>query len=158
VCGPCLLTPTSHGKVALRNMMPIAKPRIAHGYLTTEEDRQKVYAMVRTTMETMKESPVADLITGEHLVPASTSDSDILHFAQRRGHTLYHPTSTCAMGVVVDSELRVLGAEGLRVVDASVMPSVPRGNTNAPTIMVAERAADLIRGKVAAGMSTAAIR
>jgi choline dehydrogenase len=150
-CGPCLLTPTSRGKVALRSMMPIAKPRITHSYLTTEEDRQRVYAMVRTTMETMKESPVAGLITGEHRVPASTSDSDILLFAQRRGHTLYHPTSTCAMGAVVDTELRVFGAEGLRVVDASVMPSVPRANTNAPTIMVAERAADMIRGTVGAG-------
>ena len=82
VCGPCLLTPTSRGKVALRNTMPIAKPRITHGYLTTDEDRQKVYKMVRTVTETMKESPIAGLVTGEHLVPASPSDADILEFAR----------------------------------------------------------------------------
>jgi choline dehydrogenase len=66
-------------------------------------------------------------------------------FVERRAHTLYHPVGTCAMGSVVDDELRVIGLEGLRVVDASVMPTIPRGNTNAPTIMVAEKASDIIR-------------
>ncbi len=78
--------------------------------------------------------------------PASGSDADILDFAQRRTHTVYHPVGTCAMGSVVDSELRVQGVSGLRVVDASVMPTIPRGNTNAAVIMVAEKSADLIRG------------
>jgi choline dehydrogenase len=67
-------------------------------------------------------------------------------FIRRHAQTLYHPVGTCAIGSVVDPELRVSGVEGLRVVDASVMPTVPRGNTNAPTIAIAERAADLIRG------------
>ena len=66
---------------------------------------------------------------------------------QRRAHTVYHPVGTCAMGAVVDAELRVLGLEGLRVVDASVMPTITRGNTNAATIMIGEKGADLIRGR-----------
>ena len=70
-----------------------------------------------------------------------------MDFVERRAHTLYHPVGTCAMGSVVDDELRVIGLEGLRVVDASVMPTIPRGNTNAPTIMVAEKASDIIRGR-----------
>ena len=79
-------------------------------------------------------------------MPESDSDTDILDFVRRNGRTIFHPVGTCAMGTVVDSELRVHGVDRLRVVDASVMPTVPRGNTNAPTIMVAEKAADLIRG------------
>jgi choline dehydrogenase-like flavoprotein len=69
-----------------------------------------------------------------------------MDFVQRRAHTVYHPVGTCAMGAVVDAQLRVLGLEGLRVVDASVMPTITRGNTNAPTIMIGEKAADIIRG------------
>jgi choline dehydrogenase len=70
-----------------------------------------------------------------------------MDYVQRRAHTVYHPVGTCAMGAVVDAELRVLGLAGVRVVDASVMPAITRGNTNAPTIMIAEKAADLIRGR-----------
>jgi choline dehydrogenase len=79
-------------------------------------------------------------------VPQSDSDADILDFVQRHARTIFHPVGTCAMGAVVDAELRVQGVERLRVVDASVMPTIPRGNTNAPTIMLAEKAADLVRG------------
>lgn len=78
-------------------------------------------------------------------MPASDSDADIWEFIKREYQTMYHPTSTCAIGSVVDPQLRVPGREGLRVVDASVMPTVVRGNTNAPTIMIAEKAANLIR-------------
>ena len=81
-------------------------------------------------------------------MPAGDDDASIIAHIERNSTTLYHPVATCAMGSVVDAELRVLGMEGLRVVDASVMPTLVRGNTNAPTIMIAERAADLIRGKV----------
>ena len=88
-------------------------------------------------------------------LPASGAQADVRAFIRRHAQTLYHPVGTCAMGpgddAVVDLELRVRGVEALRVVDASVMPTVPRGNTNAPTIAVAERAADLIRGVAPAG-------
>lgn len=77
-------------------------------------------------------------------VPASGSDDDLQAFVERASQSVYHPTSTCAIGSVVDTDLRVYGFEGLRVVDASVMPRITRGNTNAPTIMIAERASDLI--------------
>jgi choline dehydrogenase-like flavoprotein len=84
-------------------------------------------------------------------VPASDSDEDILTWLQRVAHPVYHPTSSCAMGSVVDSELRVHGVEALRVVDASVMPTITRSNTHAPTMMIAEKASDLILGKVPLG-------
>ncbi len=80
-------------------------------------------------------------------MPASDSEEDILAWGRRACHPVYHPTSTCAIGEVVDAELRVHGIEGLRVVDASVMPTITRSNTHAPTMMIAEKAADLILGK-----------
>ena len=86
-----------------------------------------------------------NIVIGDVDVPASQRDADLLAFARQKAHTQYHPTSTCAIGSVVDAELKVLGLDGLRVVDASVMPTVVRGNTNAPTIMIAEKAADLIK-------------
>jgi choline dehydrogenase-like flavoprotein len=90
-------------------------------------------------------------------VPASDRDGDLLEFVQRHCHTLYHPVGTCAIGSVVDSQLRVLGVQGLRVVDASVMPVIVRGNINAPTIMLAEKAADLIRGHAPLRVETTAV-
>jgi choline dehydrogenase len=83
---------------------------------------------------------------GDYGAPADHSADSVINHIERNTSTLYHPVGTCAMGRVVDSELRVLGLDSLRVVDASVMPTLVRGNTNAPTIMIAERASDLIRG------------
>ncbi len=103
-------------------------------------------AGVRASLRIAAQPALAAVQRAPHLTPASDSDAEIWTFVQRRYHTLYHPTSTCSIGRVVDNELRVLGMESLRVVDASVMPSVVRGNTNAPTIAIAERAADLLRG------------
>src|SRR5262249_61061078 len=96
-------------------------------------------------METAGQPAMRKIVTGHFDVPASNNDADLLAHARRTGQTLYHPTSTCAIGSVVDSHLKVFGLHGLRVVDASVMPTVVRGNTNAPTIMIAEKAADLIK-------------
>jgi choline dehydrogenase-like flavoprotein len=78
-------------------------------------------------------------------VPDDAGDAAIMRFVERAGQTVYHPTSTCAIGAVVDPQLRVYGIEGLRVVDASVMPTITRANTNAATIMIAEKGADLIK-------------
>lgn len=146
--GPCVVAPTSRGSVSLRSARPDAAPRIVHNYLTTSEDRDAIVAGIRIALDIAAQSAVADLVTEPFDVPASDSDAELLAWARRSGQTLFHPTSTCAIGSVVDSELRVFGVQGLRVVDASVFPSVPRGNTNAPTIMAAEKAADLIKGAV----------
>jgi choline dehydrogenase len=144
--GPAVVKPTSRGQVTLRSPLPHARPRILHNYLTTDEDRASMIAGVRLNMEISAAPALRDWRRADFLVAQSDSEADIMDFVQRRAHTLYHPVGTCAMGSVVDDELRVIGLEGLRVVDASVMPTIPRGNTNAPTIMVAEKAADIIRG------------
>jgi choline dehydrogenase len=86
--------------------------------------------------------------------PATEDEADLRAHLRQQSFTLYHPVGTCAIGSVVDAELRVEGVDGVRVVDASVMPMVPRGNTNAPVIAVAERAADLIRGRGAGGAAS----
>jgi choline dehydrogenase-like flavoprotein len=144
--GPTLVKPTSRGSVQLRSPLPHAKPRILHNYLQTEEDRRSMIEGVRIALE-FNRQPALQRVTREpFVVPASTSDAEVLDFIERTTHTIYHPTGTCSIGHVVDPELRVYGFEGLRVVDASVMPTVPRGNTNAPAIMVGEKGADLIRG------------
>ena len=144
--GPAVVKPTSRGMVTLRSPLPHARPRIIHNYLTTDEDRASMLAGVRLNFEISAAPALEEWRRADFLVPKSDSDEDIMDFVERRAHTLYHPVGTCAMGAVVDDELRVIGLEGLRVVDASVMPTIPRGNTNAPTIMVAEKAADIIRG------------
>jgi choline dehydrogenase-like flavoprotein len=143
--GPCVLKPSSRGKVSLRGPNPAAKPRIVHNYYATEEDRRSMIEGVRIGLALAGRPALRAHITGPHLVPKSDAEADIWDFAQRHTQTLYHPTSTCAIGPVVDASLKVHGVEALRVVDASVMPSVVRGNTNAPVIMIAEKAADLIR-------------
>jgi choline dehydrogenase-like flavoprotein len=142
--GPCVLKPTSRGQVTLRSARPDTKPRVVHNYLATDDDRKSMLAGMRIAMDIAGQPAMQSVISGPFVAPASGSDEDLMDFARRSSQTLFHPTSTCAIGSVVDSRLRVLGVEGLRVVDASVMPSVPRGNTNAPTIMIAERAAGLI--------------
>jgi choline dehydrogenase-like flavoprotein len=143
---PTLLKPTSRGQVTLRNRLPHAKPRILHNYYATEEDRRSVIDGTRVAVEIASRPALRKLRTADWAVPESDSETDILAFVRRNTRTIFHPVGTCPMGTVVDAELRVHGVERLRVVDASVMPTVPRGNTNAPTIMIAEKAADLIRG------------
>jgi choline dehydrogenase len=147
--GPCLLTPTSRGHVTPRSLRPDAAPRIVHNYFATAEDRDAMVAGIRIALEIAAQPALANLITGPFDIPETDDQGGIFRWAQRTSGTLYHPTSTCSIGAVVDPDLRVLGIDGLRVVDASVFPTVPRGNTNAPTIMVAEKAADLIKGATA---------
>ena len=148
--GPVLLTPTSRGAVTLRTSLPISKVRVSNNYLSTEADRRTMLQGVRAALEIAAQPAMQDATSEPFLVPSDDSDAACLAFVERYAHTLYHPVGTCAMGAVVDNECRVFGHGGLRVVDASVMPEIPRANTNAATIMVAERAADLIRGVAAA--------
>ncbi len=142
----CLLRPTSRGFVKLRSRVPTSKPRILSNYVDSAEDRATLIEGVRRCVEIANQPALKAVTTGVYAAPAGDDDASILAHIERNSTTLYHPVSSCAMGQVVDAELRVLGAEGLRVIDASVMPTLVRGNTNAPTIMIAERAADLIRG------------
>jgi choline dehydrogenase len=148
--GVCLLTPRSRGEVFLANPEPSAKPHIMHRYFADEDDMRRMEAGVALVMELARQQALAPYCSEPEQVPSSGAEDDMRAFIRRHAQTLYHPVGSCAMGAdddaVVDNELRVRGVEGLRVVDASVMPTVPRGNTNAPTIAIAERAADLIRG------------
>ena len=143
--GPVVIKPTSRGKVMLRSPLPLSKPRVVCNFLTTQEDRASVVAGLRMALEMAEKPALRAVIDQPFRVPDSDSEEDLLAFARREGMTVFHPTATCAMGAVVDAELQVYGVEGLRVADASVMPEITRGNTNAATIMIAEKAADLIR-------------
>ncbi len=142
----CLLRPASTGFVKLRSRVPTAAPRILHNYALAEEDRARLVKAVRRCLQVAAAPALAEVTIGAYGAPAADDDASIIAHIERNTTTLYHPVGTCGMGRVVDAELRVLGMESLRVVDASVMPTLVRGNTNAPTIMIAERAADLIRG------------
>jgi choline dehydrogenase len=154
--GGCLLTPKSRGSVTLRSNDPSAKPWIRHNFLGEEDDVRVMLDSLRLTMAIARAPALARYCQEPFVAPESDSDDVLRAHLARRTQTLYHPVGTCAMGsgpeAVVDPDLNVYGVEALRVVDASVMPVVPRGNTNAPTIAVAERAADLIRGRTAAAV------
>jgi choline dehydrogenase-like flavoprotein len=152
--GPVVIQPTSRGRVMLRAPLPDSKPRVLCNFLTTPEDRETMVIGMRMALEIAAQPPLRAVERAPFNVPDGDSDEELLEFAQRTGQSVYHPTSTCAIGSVVDPELRVYGFEGVRVVDASVMPHITRGNTNAPTIMIAERAADLVRS--ASGIRAAA--
>ncbi|MBW8483891.1 GMC family oxidoreductase [Actinomadura parmotrematis] len=140
----------SRGALTLRSASPHAKPLIDPAYLAAKADLDILLAGVRQAREIAATGPLAALSGGEWAPGEQAGDDEALTaYVRAQVATLFHPTSTCAMGgggAVCDTDLRVRGVEGLRVVDASVMPAVPRGNTNAPTIAIAERAADLIRG------------
>jgi choline dehydrogenase-like flavoprotein len=148
--GVCLLTPTSAGELYLTGPEPTGKPLIYHRYLETEEDMARMEAGLELVLEISRQPALSRYCGEGEQLPASDSRADRQAYIRRHVQTLFHPVGTCAMGPdedsVVDLQLRVRGVENLRVVDASVMPTVPRGNTNAPTIAIAERAADLIRG------------
>jgi choline dehydrogenase-like flavoprotein len=145
--GAVVIKPTSRGRVMLRAPLPDSKPRVLCNFLTTEEDRRSLIEGTRIALEIAAQPALKAVERSPFSVPASSSDEDILDWARVAAQSVYHPTSTCAMGAVVDSELRVFGIDGLRIVDASVMPTITRANTNAATIMIAEKAADLIRSR-----------
>jgi choline dehydrogenase len=143
---PCLLTPRSRGSVRLASEDPLAKPIVRNGFYSEPGDMERMVAALRLMREICSRPALARYCAQPYTVPAGDAEEDLRAHVAATTFPIYHPVGTCAIGSVVDERLRVSGAEALRVVDASVMPSVPRGNTNAPTIAIAERAADLIRG------------
>jgi choline dehydrogenase len=148
--GACLLTPRARGELRLVSPDPTAKPCIVHNYYHHPEDLRSHIEGLRVAMRILAGAPLAGRLADPVSLPASDSDADLIAHIRATAQTIYHPVGTCTMGIdddaVVDPELRVRGIEGLRVVDASVMPTVPHGATNAPTIALAERAAALIKG------------
>ncbi len=145
-----LLRPESRGRVELKSADPLDPPLIYGNYLATPKDCEVMIEGCKIVRRVMSQPAMARYVASE-FEPGDQvrSDDEILDYIRRRGTTCFHPTTTCRMGpddrAVVDLRLRVKGFEGLRVVDASVMPTVPSGNTNAPTIMIAEKAADMIK-------------
>jgi choline dehydrogenase len=150
--GPVLITPKSRGRLWLRSDRPEDKPRILTNTLAEPEDVAAMVHGMQVARDIVAASPLREVFRSE-LFPGPGVE-DLEADLRRRVELLYHPVGTCRMGTddeaVVDERLRVRGVEGLRVADASIMPLVPGGNTNAPTIMVGERAADLIREPVPA--------
>ena len=144
--GPVVIKPTSRGWVKLRTPMADSKPLVLCNFLTTEEDRRSMVEGVRIGLEIACQPALRACERAPLSVPEGDSDEAILDWARKVAQSVYHPTSTCAIGSVVDPELRVFGVEGLRVCDASVMPTITRANTHATTVMIAEKGADLIRG------------
>jgi choline dehydrogenase-like flavoprotein len=148
--GVCVLKPESRGQVAVVSPDPLARPLIVHNYLAEEADQRTMVEGIRLLEQIAHTAPLAAYSQRGLLTPVSDSDDEILAFARANMQSVYHPVGSCKMGTdelsVVDPELRVRGIDCLRVIDASVMPAIPRGNTNAPTIAIAEKAADLIRG------------
>lgn len=142
--GGFVLRPRSRGYVSLASDNPSAKPRVQHNYYQDEHDLDVAVQGVREVLNIAGQAALEPYIARPVSIPASDKSADIRTFLRENTQTSYHAAGTCAMGKVTDSHLRVFGVEGLRVVDASVMPTLVGGNTNAPTIGIAERAADLI--------------
>jgi len=148
----CNLRPSSRGVVHIRDRDPASAPVIAPNYLSTDNDRLVAARALRLTRNIVAQPALAPYYPEEHMPGAKfASDEELAHAAGNIGTTIFHPTCTCAMGradhpdAVVDPELRVRGIGRLRVIDASIMPTITSGNTNTPTVMIAERGAALMR-------------
>ncbi len=152
----CYLRPRSRGRIALESADPRAPARIEANYLGDPEghDLKAMVECAKISRELLAQAPF-DAYRGAPIFPSRSDldDAGLVAFIRAKAETVYHPVGSCRMGsdaqAVVDPQLRVRGVEGLRVIDASVMPTLIGGNTNAPTIMIAERASDLIRGRTA---------
>jgi choline dehydrogenase len=147
----CQCRPSSKGRVSIRSTDPFADPLIEPNYLAEELDRKTLVAGLRILRDIYSQPAFRDLIDGEVLPGASRqTDAELLEFAANGGGTVFHPVGTCRMGSdarsVVDPLLKVRGVEGLRVIDASVMPDMVSANTNAASIMIGEKGAALVLG------------
>jgi choline dehydrogenase len=146
---PCLLTPHSRGSVRLASSDPLAKPIVSNSFYSAGDDLERMLAGMRLALEICAQPAMQPYCVEPLTTPNGEDDDALRNHIARTTFAIYHPAGTCRMGedsdAVVDAQLRVHGLEGLRVVDASVIPVVPRGNANASTIAIAERAADLIR-------------
>jgi choline dehydrogenase-like flavoprotein len=155
-CHVCLLRPKSRGSVTIGSADPLAAPVIDPNFLGDPADLETMVAGFKTTRRLMETPSLRALQKKDMFTEGVRTDDDIRNLLRARVDTVYHPVGTAKMGVndplaVVDPRLKVYGVEGLRVVDASVMPTLVGGNTNAPTIMIGEKAADMIKAEMRAG-------
>ena len=149
-CHVCVLRPRSRGSVALASADPLAAPLIDPAFFADPADLEDMVAGFKITRRLLNAPSLAQWLGRDLFTAGVEDDAAIREVLRRRCDTVYHPVGSCRMGSdassVVDPELRVRGVEGLRVIDASVMPTLVGGNTNAPTVMIAEKAVDLLRG------------
>jgi len=151
-CSVSQLQAESRGSSHIRSADPSAPPSIRYNYLATEGDRRMMVEGLKWVRRIVAAPPLRNYVIDEFYPgPQVKTDEDWLAFCRESGETVFHPTSTCAIGQVVDERLRVKGLAGVRVVDASVMPAVPSGNINGAVIAVAEKAAELIQSNRGGG-------
>ena len=155
-----VLRSESTGSIHIKSADPAEPPAIRFNFLSTEHDRTGILAVIRKGRELMATSPLRE-VTGEEIAPGAKlqGDEELLDWVRNNAETTYHPVGTCRMGsdplAVVDRELRVHGIEGLRVADASIMPTLTSGNTNAPAIMIGEKCAEMVLAQAAARKAAA---